>query len=274
MLKPLILFYFILNSTCSTPLFAELACSDGAHCFNRSIVTAAPSIPGQEESHSNELARLSSKRSRAVRRTDPDHQHKSQPPSKPNLNRNSAAKFISKADSPTRFNLKHKSRSITRSAADSNQFNMDPIENVDLVEAIKLKCYLNIIRSLRKMSFVDFLLVRRDRVRSNWYRQNEQLCRRFLHFKSSAAQSYRFFPGLIELKLEKMRLTFILIKWKLDVWLKFTVFFWVIVLRFKQAIFGRNVIRDEDINLLIRLFFPELFSPQSGGLTDPFKQIA
>lgn len=275
MLKPLILFYIILNSTCCSPqpLAAnngELHRSASDNSFDESI-DSARSVPSNSESipeHDKPVKPLR-KRSFGASRIDQDD-HKLGPP--PNLNHNrrvnSAAEFVSSVDSAT--NLNHQPE--LSSTADANLM-LKGGEDVDLEEAIKLKCYLNIIHSLRKMNFVDLLLVRRERIRSEWYRRNEHSCRRLLQFKSSPTESFRIFPGLIELKIYKLKLTFTLIKWKLDAMLKFKVWFLVIIMRFKQAIFGRNVIRDEDISLLVRLFFPELFSSQNAGITDSFKQL-
>ena len=273
MLKPLILFYFILKSTCSFLPSADCVksnCSRSPHSLDEPTARTEPPVRN-EATHSIRPVRLLSKRSVQESRIDP------RKPERPSmlLNRimNSAAKFFSNADSVTDLNLKSEARSRARLTSTS-KLGVNTVEDVDLEMAIRLKCYLSVIRSLKKMSFFDLLFVRRDRIRSDWYRRNEDSCRRLLQFRSSPAQSYRIFPGLIELKLLKMRLMFILVKWKLDAILKFKVWFLVIVMRFKQAIFGKNIIRDEDISLLVRLFFPELFSPHSGGLTDSFKQIA
>lgn len=49
-------------------------------------------------------------------------------------------------------------------------------------------------------------------------------------------------------------------KWKLEQFFKIKVWLLLLLGRIKQAILGKNIIRDEDINFLIRLFYPELYS--------------
>lgn len=48
-------------------------------------------------------------------------------------------------------------------------------------------------------------------------------------------------------------------KWKLEQLFKIKVWLLLLLGRIKQAILGKNIIRDQDIDLLIRLFYPELF---------------
>lgn len=264
MLKPLILFYIILNSTCSPqPLAAgdgPLSRSASEKHFDEPIDGAAPS--NSAKNAPDRLVKLLRKRSVVSLIDQDDHKLGSPPISSRRVHADSEA-------SATNLNRQLPERTWT---ADANQLS-NANEDVDLEEAIKLKCYLNIIHSLRKLSLLDVLLVRRERIRSEWYRRNEESCRRLLQFRSSPTESYRIFPGLIELKIYKLKLMFTLIKWKLDSMLKFKVWFLIIAMRFKQAVFGRNVIRDEDISLLVRLFFPELFAAQNAGITDSFKQL-
>ena len=131
--------------------------------------------------------------------------------------------------------------------------------DVDLEDALRLKCYLNIIHSFMRLQFVDIMLVRKNQIRTSWYRRNARLCRSMLQFQVDS----RLFPGLIELKLYKLKLIYLLIRWKVEVLVKFNIWFLVIAARIKQAILGRHIIRDEDIDLLIRLFYPELFQPMT-----------
>jgi len=129
-----------------------------------------------------------------------------------------------------------------------------------LEDALKTKCLMNIIYSLTHLRFVDVVWIRRNQIRTQWYKRNEQVCRSLLQFDFQARFTRTITPGLIELKLYKLKLVYLLVKWKFESIVKLNVWLLVIVARVKQAILGRHVIRDEDINLLIHLFYPELFN--------------
>lgn len=130
-------------------------------------------------------------------------------------------------------------------------------KDADLGDAIKAKCYLNILNSFQHLTFLDVLFVRRYAIRSGWYKKNEELCISALNY----GNQYRFFHGFVELKVYKLQLMFHLIKWKIEQMIKFKVWLLVMSARFNQAVFGPAFVRDEDIQLLIRLFYPELFLP-------------
>lgn len=74
------------------------------------------------------------------------------------------------------------------------------------------------------------------------------------------SKRFLFYGDVIKMKVHKFNTLIAFKKWKVEQLIKFKVWLLVILGRLKQALFGKQIIRDEDVYLLVKLFYPEVYA--------------